>query len=72
MLQVLQTDVYYEYDDDVRKLPSDENYDIEKSLKNSNKLKGQTDGKLNFDWYMPLGDTCYVFRISKYIILMKK
>ena len=48
MLQVLQTDVYYEYDDDVRKLPSDD-YDIEKSLKNSNKLKGQTDGKLNFD-----------------------
>ena len=36
-------------------------------------LKGQTDGKINFDgWIIPLGDTCYVVRISKYIMLMKK
>ena len=39
------------------------------------RLKGQTDEQLNFDgWdeYTPLGDTRDAFRISKYIILMKK
>ena len=37
-------------------------------------LKGQTDGKFNFEgWiFVYSWDTCYIFRISKYNILMKK
>ena len=35
-------------------------------------LKVKTGEKLNFDGYIPFGDNRYVFRISKYVILMKK
>ena len=42
-------------------------------LTTSIRLKGQTGDKLILmDQYIPLGDTRYVFRISKYIFLMKK